>query len=57
LRQAFMKGLADPELLAQAEKFNLEIEPTRGEELEALAKELMTQPPEVIERMKKLLGK
>jgi hypothetical protein len=25
--------------------------------LEALAKELMTQPAEVIERMKKLLGK
>jgi DNA-binding Lrp family transcriptional regulator len=35
----------------------VEIEPTRGEELEALAKEVMTQPPEVIERMKKLLGK
>jgi tripartite-type tricarboxylate transporter receptor subunit TctC len=57
LRQAFMKALTDPELLAQAEKFNLEIEPTAGEELEALAKELMTQPLEVIERMKKLLGK
>jgi tripartite-type tricarboxylate transporter receptor subunit TctC len=57
LRQAFMKALTDPELLAHAEKFNLEIEPTGGEELEALAKELMTQPPEVIERMKKLLGK
>jgi hypothetical protein len=52
-----MKALTDPELLAQAEKFNLEIEPTAGEELEALAKELMTQPLEVIERMKKLLGK
>src|SRR3970040_1479233 len=57
LRQAFMKALTDPELLAQAEKFNLEVEPTGGEELESLAKELMTQPTEVIERMKKLLGK
>jgi tripartite-type tricarboxylate transporter receptor subunit TctC len=57
LRQAFMKALADPELLAQAEKQNMEIEPTGGEELEALAKEVMSQPPEVIERMKKLLGK
>ena len=57
LRQAFMKALTDPELLAQAEKFNLEVEPTGGEELESLAKELMTQPAEVIERMKKLLGK
>ncbi len=57
LRQALMKALTDPALLAQAEKFNMEIEPTGGEELEALAKEVMTQPPEVIERMKKLLGK
>jgi len=57
LRQAFMKALRDPELLAHAEKFSLEVEPTGGEELEALAKEVMTQPPDVIERMKKLLGK
>jgi len=57
LRQAFLKALADPELLAQAEKQNVEIEPTSGEELEALAKEVMAQPPDVIERMKKLLGK
>ena len=57
LRQAFMRALNDPELLAVAEKQNLEIEATSGEELEALAKEVMTQPPEVIERMKKLLGK
>jgi len=57
LRQALMKALTDPELLAQAKKQNVEIEPTGGEELEALAKEVMTQPPQVIERMKKLLGK
>jgi tripartite-type tricarboxylate transporter receptor subunit TctC len=57
LRQAFMKALADPELLAQAEKQNMEIEPTSGEDLEALAKEVVTQPPDIIERMKKLLGK
>jgi len=57
LRQAFMKTLSDPELLAIAEKQNLEIEPTSGEELEALAKEVMTQPVEIVERMKKLLGK
>jgi tripartite-type tricarboxylate transporter receptor subunit TctC len=57
LRQAFMKALADPELLAHAEKQNVEIEPTSGEELAALAREVMAQPSEVIERMKKLLGK
>jgi tripartite-type tricarboxylate transporter receptor subunit TctC len=52
-----MKALTDPELLAIAEKQNLEIEPTSGEELAALAKEVITQPAEVVERMKKLLGK
>jgi tripartite-type tricarboxylate transporter receptor subunit TctC len=57
LRGAFMKALADPELLAHAEKQNVEIEPTSGEELEALAKEVMAHPTEVIERVKKLLGK
>jgi tripartite-type tricarboxylate transporter receptor subunit TctC len=57
LRQAFLKALSDPELLAIAEKQRLEIEPTSGEELETLAKEVMAQPPEIIERMKKLLGK
>ena len=57
LRQAFMKALTDPELLAEANKRNLEIEPTSGEELEALVKEVMAQPPEVIQRMQKLLGK
>jgi tripartite-type tricarboxylate transporter receptor subunit TctC len=57
LRQAFLKALSDPELLAIAEKQRLEIEPTSGEELEALAKEVIAQPPEIIERMKKLLGK
>ena len=57
LREAFMKALTDRELLAHALKINVEVEPTGGEELEALAKEVMTQPPDVIERMKKLLGK
>jgi len=57
LRQAFMKAINDPQLLAQAEKQNVEIEPTSGEELEALAREVMTQPMEVVERMKKLFGK
>jgi tripartite-type tricarboxylate transporter receptor subunit TctC len=57
LRQAFMKALSDPALLAHAEKVNMEIEPTGGEELETLAKDVMSQPSDVIERMKKLLGK
>jgi tripartite-type tricarboxylate transporter receptor subunit TctC len=57
LREAFMKTLSDPELLADAKKRRIDIEYTSGEELERLAKEVITKDTEVIERMKKLLGK
>jgi hypothetical protein len=43
--------------LADVKKRGLEVEPSTGEELEKLAKEVMTQPPEVIERMQKLMEK
>jgi len=32
------------------------VEPVAGEEIEALAKEVIAQPPEVVQRLKKLLG-
>ena len=57
LREAFMKLMTDPAYLADVKKRGLEVEPSTGEELEKLAKEVMTQPPEVIERMKQLMGK
>jgi hypothetical protein len=49
--------MKDPEFLAEAKKRKLEINPTSGEEMDALIKEVMSQPPETIERMKKLLKK
>ena len=57
LRDAFLKASSDPAFLADANKKQLEVEPIHGEELEALAKEVINQPPEVIERLKELLGK
>ena len=57
LREAFRKTMSDPELLAEAKKRAFEVNPIGGEELEAMAKDLMAQPPEVIERMKKLVAK
>lgn len=57
LRQAFNKMLTDPEFLADIEKRKYELQPVKGEELEAMAKEVIAQPPEVVERMKKVLGK
>jgi tripartite-type tricarboxylate transporter receptor subunit TctC len=57
LREAFMKLMVDPAFLADIKRRGLEVEPSTGEELEKLAKEVMAQPPEVIERMEKLMGK
>ncbi|HWO42335.1 MAG TPA: tripartite tricarboxylate transporter substrate-binding protein [Candidatus Eisenbacteria bacterium] len=57
LRQAYTKTVADPELLAEAAKRGWEVEPLRGEELQRLAREVVAQPPDVIERMKWVLGK
>jgi tripartite-type tricarboxylate transporter receptor subunit TctC len=57
LREAFMKLMADPAFLTDVKKKNLEVEPSTGEELERLAKEVMNQPPAVIERMQTLMGK
>jgi tripartite-type tricarboxylate transporter receptor subunit TctC len=57
LRQSFMKLMVDPAFLADVKKRNLEADPSTGEELEKLAKEVVAQPPEVIERVKKLMGK
>jgi tripartite-type tricarboxylate transporter receptor subunit TctC len=56
LREAFNKTISDPALLAEAEKRRLEIDPAKGEELDALAKEVMTAPPEIVEKVKKLIG-
>jgi tripartite-type tricarboxylate transporter receptor subunit TctC len=56
LRAAFNKTMADPELLAEAKRKNFDIAPTPGEELEALAKEVVAQPPEIVERLKSLMS-
>jgi tripartite-type tricarboxylate transporter receptor subunit TctC len=57
LRDAFMKAMNDPALVADAQKRKWDLDPMGGGELEATAKEIMVQPPEVIERMKKLMDK
>ena len=49
-----MGALKDPELKVDAEKRGYEVDPVGGDELESIAKEVMAQPPAVIERMKML---
>jgi tripartite-type tricarboxylate transporter receptor subunit TctC len=56
IRDAFNKTIHDPALLAEAEKRRLDIDPASGEELDTLAKEVMTAPPDVVEKVKKLIG-
>jgi tripartite-type tricarboxylate transporter receptor subunit TctC len=56
LRDAFNKSVHDPGLLAEAKKRRLEMDPGTGEELESLAREVMAASPDIIERMRKLLG-
>ncbi len=56
LREAFVKTLQDPELLAEAKKARMEVDHTPGDELEALIKDVLDQPPEVVDQAKKLLG-
>ena len=55
LRDAYAKALKDPELLTEAEKSKMDVDPSPGEELEELIKKVMDQPKEVMDRVKKLL--
>lgn len=55
LREAYAKALRDPDLAAEVDKSKLDMEPSTGEEIQNLFRELMDQKREVIERVKKLL--
>jgi tripartite-type tricarboxylate transporter receptor subunit TctC len=54
LREAYARSLKDPDLIAEVHKSRLDMEASSGEEIQALYKELMDQPREVVERVKKL---
>ena len=54
LRDAYAKALKEPDLLEEGKRRNWEVELIRGEELETLAKEVIDQPPEVVERVKEI---
>lgn len=56
LRDAFRKTMSDPAFLADVKARKLEADPDYGEELETIAKEVIAQPKEIVERLKKLLG-
>ena len=55
LRAAYATTLNDSALLADLKKRGWQASPVSGEELESVAKEVMAQPSEVVEKMKQLL--
>jgi tripartite-type tricarboxylate transporter receptor subunit TctC len=57
LREAFLKTAKDPALLEEAKKKKLDLDPSSGAEVESLVREVMSQPADVIERLKKLMGR
>jgi tripartite-type tricarboxylate transporter receptor subunit TctC len=56
LRDAFNATMKDPEFLTELDKRKFDLDPTTGEELDKIVKEAMSQTPETIARLKKLLG-
>jgi tripartite-type tricarboxylate transporter receptor subunit TctC len=57
IREAFQKTLTDEEVLVDAKRKKLEIDPTSSDELEKLAREVVSQPPEIVAKVKRLLEK
>jgi tripartite-type tricarboxylate transporter receptor subunit TctC len=55
LREAFMNTMKDPELLAEAEKAQLEITPVTGETIQKLVRDVYATPPEIAEKAAALL--
>ena len=56
LRAAYAKALTSPELIAEAKKQGFDTELIPGEDLEALAKDVIHQPAEIVAAMKKVMG-
>ena len=57
LRKAFEETMKDPELLAEAEKMRIDVEPRTGEQVQNLVAKMYETPPAVIERVKKAIGR
>ena len=55
MRAAYAKAMSDSALLDEAKKGKLEVEYVPGEELQQLAEKMISQPPGVVARVKKLL--
>jgi tripartite-type tricarboxylate transporter receptor subunit TctC len=55
IREGYAKTLKDPEFIAEVKKRRYDLEPVSWEEMQSLAKEVTSQPADVMERVKKIL--
>jgi len=55
IRDGYAKMLKDPEFIAEVKKRRYDLEPISWEEMQSLAKEVVSQPVDVVERVKKIL--
>lgn len=55
LRDSFMATVRDPDLLAEAEKLNLEVSPLSGEQAQAMVDKLYETPKAVIDRVRAIM--
>lgn len=56
LRTAYTATLKDPDFLSDAEKANIEIRPQAGQELAALAEQVLNTPKDVLAKTAQILG-
>src|SRR6516164_2208724 len=56
LRRAFTDTLADPQFLADAQRLNMEVQPTARQVIERLLAEILRTPAPVVERARVVLG-
>jgi tripartite-type tricarboxylate transporter receptor subunit TctC len=55
IRDGYAKTLKDPEFVEEVRKRRYDLEPVAAEEMQTLAKEVVTQPADVLERVRRLL--
>jgi tripartite-type tricarboxylate transporter receptor subunit TctC len=56
IRRAFDMAMKDPELLAEADKLKIEIDPLTGEQVAALIVEIYKTPPETVARVREAMA-
>ena len=55
LRKAFMATMRDEDLLAEARRIGIVIDPISGKELQALAEKIFATPAAIVERAKQAM--